>query len=491
MKINFPKFRIAISIILSVFCFSINSDASDAEISKNSIIGMWQTNLEDKGTEVIFILDIRSTETDSLECLMHFPDFGFSNIPYGKFLLNDNKFSLTGFEANYEKNEDKIAGLFSALGPELNVTFHKISEKPDMTIKCPEKEADWSFKTNGAIWSPPTRSNGNIIFGNDEGIMYSVKIADKSIDWEFHSHSPIRSKALISNGKVWFSSDNGYLHALDYKTGESKWKIYIGNNVSRRINPAKEGSSYDYLCSSPVASGGKIYVGSMDSSIYAIDAKNGSIIWQYKTEGMIRSTPVVENGSVYIGSWDHNLYALNSKDGSLLWKYDAGLSIQSSPVIVENKIIFGSRAAFIFALDKDSGEEIWKTRYWGSWVESTPVLYNGIIYIGSSDYRKLHALDPKDGKVIWDTRLEGWAWPTPAVTDKYVYSGSIGTLSYMDNMHGRFYAFDRKTGNPVWQIKAKDISDVFAYGFASSPTYSKGWVFFGGLDGNMYGVKEK
>ncbi len=479
------------TILFSLFYISSNAVSSIEGYSDNTLIGMWQTMLEDKGTELILILDIRTTETDSLECLMHFPEFGFSNIPYGKFVLNENKISLPGLEAYYNKDEEKITGLFTAMGPELNLIFQKITDKPDMTIECPEKKADWTFKTNGAIWSSPTRSNGNIIFGNDKGILYSVRIEDKSISWEFHCHSPIRSKPLISNRKVWFSSDNGYLHAIDHKTGYSKWKIYIGNDVSRRINPAKEAYTYDFLCSSPVENTGKIYVGSMDSCIYAIDARNGSILWKYKTEGMIRSTPLVENGIVYVGSWDNNMYALNAKDGSLVWKYDAGWIIQSSPIMVENKIVFGSRAAFIFAVDKTSGEEIWKTRYWGSWVESSPVLYDGTIYIGSSDYRKMHAIDPKDGSAIWSSRLEGWAWPTPAVTDKYIYSGSIGTLSYMDDMHGRFYAFERKTGNPVWQIKIEDNADVFTYGFASSPTYVKGWIFFGGLDGNMYGVKEK
>jgi len=228
----------------------------------------------------------------------------------------------------------------------------------------------------------------------------------------------------------------------------------------------------------------------MDSCIYAIDVSEGSIRWKYKTGDMVRSTPIINHGILYAGSWDHYMYAMNAHDGVLNWKYDAGAIIQSSPDIIDDKIVFGSRVGFIFALDKKSGHEVWKTRYWGSWIESSPEIYNRNIYIGSSDYKKIHALDPENGDVIWSSRVEGWAWPTPAVNDKYVFSGSIGTQYYSENMHGRFYAIDRISGDHIWQVSIEDDADNYCYGFASSPTLQNGWIFFGGLDGIMYGVRE-
>ena len=71
--------------------------------------------------------------------------------------------------------------------------------------------------------------------------------------------------AMIINDFVYFSSDDGYLYCLDLYTGESIWQTYIGNNVSKRIGPAKDVYTYDYMCSSPKANEGKIYIGSMDS----------------------------------------------------------------------------------------------------------------------------------------------------------------------------------------------------------------------------------
>jgi outer membrane protein assembly factor BamB len=490
MSLFFNDFKVPSLIFLMYISSTINSLAFEGRNFDHPIIGLWQTTFEDKGTEVIMILDIKSSDSDSLDCLINLPDFGFSNLPYGKFIMQDNTFTLPGFEASYNKNSQQITGTFSALGPELNIRLIKIDKKPEFDFECPEKEIDWSFKTNGAIWSSPTMCNDNVIFGNDAGELYSINITDKSISWIFKCDGPIKTKATIDHKSVYFSSDDGYLYSINLNTGKNLWKAYIGNNVAQRMVPAKDEYTYDYMCSSPVVNEGVIYIGSMDSCIYALNASEGSIRWKFKTGGRVRSTPILNDGYVYAGSWDHFLYALNASDGTVNWKYDAGGIIQSSPNIIDDKIVFGSRAAFIFALDKKTGAEIWKTRYWGSWVESSPEIYNGIIYIGSSDYRKLHALDPEDGEVIWSSRIAGWAWPTPAVSDKYVFTGSIGTLHYAENMHGRFYAIDRISGDHVWQVSLDDDADIYCYGFASSPTLYNGWIFFGGLNGIMYGVKE-
>ena len=204
---------------------------------------------------------------------------------------------------------------------------------------------------------------------------------------------------------------------------------------------------------------------------------------------MIRSTPAIDGNIVYAGSWDHHMYGINKKDGSEIWKFKTGWRIQSSPLIVDNKVVFGSRSAQLFDVDKMTGKEVWMTRYWASWVESSPILFDGKIYIGSSDFRKVFALDPETGNVLTSTMLEGWAWAKPAVTQEFIYTGTVGSLYYTEAMHGKFYALDRSSGEPVWQFKIDDNQDQFAYGFASSPVIFSEWVFVGGLDGKMYGLK--
>jgi outer membrane protein assembly factor BamB len=479
-----------ILICISFILFVKKASGIEFDNQVNPIIGLWQTTLNDKGAEFIVILNIQSTDTDSLACTFDLTDLGFLNIPFGKFILDDGNFTLPGFNASYDSEAELITGVFTSMGNEIVAEFNRIDAKPTFNFDYPEKEVDWIMETNDPIWSALSVSNGQLIFGNDAGNLYSINLDSDKTSWIFKSGSKIRSKALIQDKLVYFSSDDGYLYSIHFDTGKLNWKSYIGNDASPRNIPAKEASTYDYMSSSPIIDEGMIYVGSIDSCLYAINQINGKIQWKHKTEGIIRSTPIADSGFIYFGSWDNHMYAIHVKDGSLAWKYDAGGSIQSTPVIIDNKLIFGGRSAFIFGIDKNTGTELWKTSYWGSWVESSPVIYDGIIYIGSSDYRKIHAIDPNNGNVMWDAKIEGWAWTTPAVNEKSVYIGSSGIQEHGEKMHGRIYAVNRLNGDIEWKVSLDDNPDVFAYGFTASPVVWKDWVFFADLDGKIYGIKE-
>ena len=472
---------------LFYFTYSIESAAKNSNIRNDDLLGLWQTTLIDKGAKLIFIISIDPTASDSLTCTIHLPDLGMSNLPYGNFLLQDDSIKLPGLKAIL--TDKTIKGRFNAQVPAQDVEFNKILKKPDLTVDCPEKEPDWEFETDGEIWSSPTINNNHLLFGNDQGIFYSINIKEKAIRWTFECDEAIRSKALIIDDWVAFACDDGFLYLLELKNGKLRWKQNIENAKSPRIKLSEDEYDNDYLCSSPIAHCGNIYIGSRDSCVYAVGLKNGSVLWKFKTGGMVRSTATIDKDFLYAGSWDGHMYALHKDDGKLEWKYDAGQSIQSSPLVVEGKVIFGSRAASIFALDKNTGHELWKTRYWFSWVESSSVLYDGSIYIGSSDYRKICEINPSDGKIVMSTHAEGWPWATPAITDELIFNGTVGAENIREELYGRFYAFERKTGKPVWQFRVDGTDMSFAYGFASSPVFWREWVFVGGLDGNMYGFK--
>jgi len=55
---------------------------------------------------------------------------------------------------------------------------------------------------------------------------------------------------------------------------------------------------------------GRVYVGSSDQRVYAIDA-SAAKVWEYLTEGKVISLPAIgADGMVYVGSGDGNIYAV-------------------------------------------------------------------------------------------------------------------------------------------------------------------------------------
>ena len=44
---------------------------------------------------------------------------------------------------------------------------------------------------------------------------------------------------------------------------------------------------------------------------------------------------------IFVGSYDFHMYALSSKDGSILWKYKTNEIIKCTPCVTTNFLIFG------------------------------------------------------------------------------------------------------------------------------------------------------
>ena len=66
--------------------------------------------------------------------------------------------------------------------------------------------------------------------------------------------------------------------------------------------------------------GGLVYVGDLAGVCTRSTPRRGKAAWTFKTGGEVKSSPVVAGDRVLIGSYDTYLYALGAKDGKVLWK---------------------------------------------------------------------------------------------------------------------------------------------------------------------------
>ena len=81
---------------------------------------------------------------------------------------------------------------------------------------------------------------------------------------------------------------------------------------------------------------GIVFIGSTNSTLYALDASTGTLLWSVLTGGAVNSTPVVADGVVYVGSADGSLYALDARSGDILWTGPTGGEV-SSPAVWREK----------------------------------------------------------------------------------------------------------------------------------------------------------
>jgi len=152
---------------------------------------------------------------------------------------------------------------------------------------------------------------------------------------------------------------------------------------------------------------------------------------------------------------------------TLKWTKDLGFDTDSSPVIVNDILYIGSTFG-VFALNAKTGKEIWRF-HTDSFVRSVPAVSNGVIYIGADD-KKFYAIDAKDGTLKWknDTSLGGYT-ASAVVVDNRVY---------VIPKDGTFYSFDASSGEIIWLTLVGKIVE-------SSPAIGEGIITFGTNGGDI------
>ena len=71
----------------------------------------------------------------------------------------------------------------------------------------------------------------------------------------------------------------------------------------------------------PTVVGGRVFTGSNDGTIYALDAKSGCRYWTFQAKAMVRSAVVIGPGPrAYFGDLESNLYAVDANTGRLVWQ---------------------------------------------------------------------------------------------------------------------------------------------------------------------------
>ena len=118
----------------------------------------------------------------------------------------------------------------------------------------------------------------------------------------------------------------------------------------------------------PLVYRGVIYTFHPGAIIQALDATNGSLLWQYEGAGTSRTKGLaIYEDMVYFTTPDGSIVALDVRDGRVRWQTKVGDAAGTSgPIAVEGKVITGRACArtrescFIAGHDARTGKELWK-----------------------------------------------------------------------------------------------------------------------------------
>jgi len=202
-----------------------------------------------------------------------------------------------------------------------------------------------------------------------------------------------------------------------------------------------------------------LYIGSMDGSLYCITADTGSKVWEFETEGSIRSSPSVYKNRVYIGSTDYNVYCLDATTGQKLWTYPTNYHIYSSPTVFSDRAFIGSNDGNIYCLNATTGQKQWNVTT-GSFVFSSPAVEDNYMYIGSGDHH-LYCLNISTGQIVWRYCTDGVIFSSPSINENKVFVGSSDGYLYCNNVSTGLLLWRFETFGAV--ISSPAVCDSYVY----------------------------
>lgn len=160
---------------------------------------------------------------------------------------------------------------------------------------------------------------------------------------------------------------------------------------------------------------------------------------------------------------------------AIYWRYTASPAPQNAaaPTIVGDTVYYACRDR-LYALDAETGRVIWRyptDQPLNAQFRTTPVVANGIIYIGATD-SNLYAISADTGKFLWSFRTQGAILSHPTVVNDVVYFGCAD---------GRVYAINARTGEPIWRGGFRTLDAVNGAVAVADDT-----VFFISADQTLY-----
>ncbi|HEY4976583.1 MAG TPA: PQQ-binding-like beta-propeller repeat protein [Gaiellaceae bacterium] len=321
----------------------------------------------------------------------------------------------------------------------------------DETAVRPPFRGVWSSRGGGSLEYPPTYANGVVYEAADSGYVAAYDLLSGKKLWFRKFHLTVLGSPALAERLLYLPCYDGRLYALDRRSGKTVWSHYIGGML--------EGS--------PAVWRGKVFEGSLSGSMRAFDASSGRLLWSFASAGAVKHGPAIVGSRLYFGDYAGYVYCLKAKTGALIWRqHTSGLasgyrsgSFYSTPAVAYGRVYIGNTDGKVYSLVASNGGLAW-THTFPGWAYGSPAVSGGRVFATSWD-GSVAALNARTGSVIWSRKLPYRTLASPVVIGNLVYIADRGPAGYSK---GDVFAFDVRSGRPVWHFADGKYSSVITGG---------------------------
>jgi outer membrane protein assembly factor BamB len=246
-------------------------------------------------------------------------------------------------------------------------------------------------------------ATGDIIAADMEGNLLWAKNLGVPDNHYGYASSPVMYGNLVI--VQWDNSADAKVVALDSATGNVVWSRARADRIawSSPMIASVGGSPTLIVMGTP--------------AITAYNPSNGEQLWRVEClSGEVGASPCYSGGVIYGASEYAKLVAVNAADGSLLWESTDYLPEVSSPVVAGGNLVVATSYGMVVAYDAKTGE-IKKEHELGEEFYSSPVVADGRVWLVSNSGKMFIFSTDEELTLLGSFETGERSFATPAFTD--------------------------------------------------------------------------
>lgn len=210
----------------------------------------------------------------------------------------------------------------------------------------------------------------------------------------------------------------------------------------------------------------RVFIGSQDGGLYAVDARSGDVIYRFATLAPVQGEPLYDPAEdvVYFGSGDGALYKIRAKDGELVYRFMSNSEVARQPVLDRGTLFFVNANDTLVAIDAKTGKlKFYQHRTPAFGIEigghAGCIVGGDKVFTAFSDGSAM-AYSTKDGAEQWpnvdltlDAQTSDGDAPQYLDADTTPILTRVGTTDAVIVAHydGGVYALEADTGRILWR----------------------------------------
>lgn len=256
---------------------------------------------------------------------------------------------------------------------------------------------------------------------------------------------------LVAGGRVFAASTSGTVVAIDGASGQDAWRLNLGTPIAAGVG----------------SDGQTAAVVTQSNQLIAI--ADGRELWRVRLPARAFTAPLVAGARVFVLTADRTVTAFDARNGARLWVQSRTAEplvlSQSGALLAVGDTLVAGLSSRLVGLNPANGSVRWEapiaTPRGTNEVERLVDIVGPVSRIGDSVCARAYSaavgcVDAARGNVVWSRVAQG----TTGVhgDDRLVFGA--------DN-EGRFQAWQRASGEPVWSIdrlKYRNLSAPVALG---------------------------